>query len=303
MSYTLELYFEPAVSRHRVLRYFAARTHFTVANDDVLYENPDTGVCFSVKLQSGRNLLFQRTAVSAVVEINFYRPTYFGVEAEMELSEFVAAFRPRIHDPQIGGMGNGPYSRQGFLNGWYLGNLLAIRAILSSNPDLDVASMPADQLRTSWQWNYHNAERSERLKNRCFVPLIMFLVVDGRPSRVVIWPRGMSVLLPHVDYVLVGRLVSGKKCFGLVPWSEVVEVVRRAGFDTTKDPLDLEYFAVPTPIAQWIADVPLINLDAFKRLGTHQIIDSEIREDALRPVEEASAETPRDEESTANSTG
>jgi hypothetical protein len=43
MSYSLELYFEPAVRRDRVLAHFGARRRFSMKNDDVVYENRDTG--------------------------------------------------------------------------------------------------------------------------------------------------------------------------------------------------------------------------------------------------------------------
>ncbi len=49
MSYSLELFFDPAVQRTRLLSYFAARKHHAVADARASYENPDTGVYFSVK--------------------------------------------------------------------------------------------------------------------------------------------------------------------------------------------------------------------------------------------------------------
>jgi hypothetical protein len=232
MSYSLDFYFEPPVRRHRLLRHFAARRHFSVEKDRVVYENRHTGVYFFIHLSSARKL-FHSNVVSAEFEINYYRPSYFGVEAEKELSDFVAVFQPRIEDPQIRGMGEGPYSREGFLSGWNFGNVFAARNALS--PGHNVTSMPADELRATWEWNYHRAERAQR-NPRLFVPGITFSRIENHPSRVVVWGEGMPILLPEVDYVLVGRVVSGEARFGLAPWSEVVEVVRRAGLDATNDP-------------------------------------------------------------------
>ena len=152
-------------------------------------------------------------------------------------------------------MGEGPYSREGFLSGWNFGNEFTARGAVSSNPDRNVASMPADELRAAWEWNYHNAEWEWR-NPRLFVPIVMFFRIEGRPRRVVIWPEGMQALVPIVDYVLVGRLVSGEKRFGLAHWSEVLQVVQHAGLDTTTDPLKLAYFVTPPPIADWVANIP-----------------------------------------------
>jgi hypothetical protein len=276
MSYDLDLFFEPAIRRSRLLEYFAARKHFKVENDKVVYGNEDTGVYFFMRLRSGRNILLQRTVVSAEFEINYGRPSYFGIEAEKEMAAFVAAFQPRIHDPQMRGMGDGPYSRDGFLNGWNFGNVFAVYSVLSRDPDWSFASLPADRLRAAWEWNYHRPKRSDKFENSAAVPAIMFFRIDGRPSRVVIWGQGMPVLLPQVDHVLVGREASGEPRFGLVPWSEILDVLQHTRFDTTTDPIALHYFRTPQPIAEWIANVPLIDAKALERLRSDQILDDEL---------------------------
>lgn len=279
MSYTLDLYFEPAVRWRHLLQYFAARPHYATAENEVLYEHPHTEVRFLISLRTGRNFLLQRTVVSAEFEINYCRPSYFGIEAELELSAFVAAFRPRIQDAQMRGMDEGPYSGEGFLSGWNFGNLFGARvAVSKDNPSLGITPMPAEKLRAAWAWNHRRAEESARLANRRFVPTIRFFTVEGRPSSVVVWPLGMPISLPEVDYILVGRRVSGEMRFGLASWSEALEVAARAGFDTTMTPLDMEYFSTPPPIANWVANIPLIDYAAFQRqrLPAHLIIDEEI---------------------------
>jgi hypothetical protein len=100
------------------------------------------------------------------------------------------------------------------------------RAILADKPDLTFASIPAEMLRAVWTWNDHRGERSDKMGERCFVPMIMFFRIDGRASRVAAWPRGAPILLPRVDFVLVDRLGSGSTRFGLAPWSEVRDIAR-----------------------------------------------------------------------------
>jgi hypothetical protein len=282
MSYSLDLYFEPPIRRQRVLQHFATCRNFSIEKDNVLYENADTGVYFFMRLRSA-NRLFQSNVVSAEFEINYHRPSHFGIEAEKVLSDFVAVFQPRIEDPQIQGMGEGPYSREGFLSGWNFGNVFAARNALS--PGRKVASMPGDELRAAWEWNYHRAERQRRDPG-LFVPGIFFFRIEGRISRVVFWGEGMPILLPKVDYVLVGRVVAGEKRFGLAPWSDVLNIVRLAGWDATKDPLKLAYRATPPPIENWVANIPLIDVEALERLSADQILDEELIAAARDSIEQ-----------------
>jgi len=277
VSYDLYLYFKPAVRRDRILQYFAARKNYAVVKDKVSYENPDTGVYFWIKLRCTRNFLLQRTVASAEFEINYIRPSFFGIEAERELSAFIAAFRPRIEDPQMHGMGEGPYSREGFLSGWNFGNLFGVHSRLSDKSAGDIPSLPAETLRAVWTWNDQRADLQLR-KAGCVVPMIRFLYLDGRLRRVVIWGDAAAIVLPQVDYVLVGKLIASEKRVALVPWPEILEVAKRARFDTSRSPLSLAYLVTPPPIAEWLANIPLIDFEALPgdRLEAHQVIDDEL---------------------------
>jgi hypothetical protein len=286
MSYCLDLYFEPPVQHTRMLRYFAARKHYAIAENHASYENTDTGVYFSVKLLCARDVSFRKSVVSAHFEINYNRPSFFGIEAERELSDLVATFRPRIEDSQIHGMAAGPYSGEGFLNGWNFGNLFSVRNRLSNDPNGNIPSIAADELRAAWTWNYRRAERN-RLNIRCFVPRIMFSVIKEHPRRVIVWAQGTPVLLPKVDYVLVGRIARGEKRYGLASWSELLEIVQRAGFDTTRNPITLDYAAMPPSIAHWTENIPLIDPAALSRahIEAYQIVDDELVEAARESIE------------------
>ena len=277
MSYTLDLYFEPAVRRDRMLQYFAGRKHFKLAEDKLSYENPDTGVYFWINLRCARNLLLQRTVTSAEFEINYNRPSFFGIEGERELSAFIAAFQPRIEDGQMHGMGEGPYSREGFLSGWNFGNVFAVHNRLSNGSAGDIPSLPADMLRAVWTWNDQRADLKRRKAGR-FVPKITFTRIEGRLSRTVIWGEGMPIVLPQVDYVFVGRMVADEQRVGLASWPEILEVAKRAKFDTSKDPLNLAYLVTPQPIAEWVATIPLIDFEALRseRVAAYQVLDDEL---------------------------
>jgi hypothetical protein len=282
MSYDLDLFFEPPVPRSRVLQYFAARKRYTVEENNAVYQNMDTGVYFWMRLQDRRNLLLQKNVASAAFEINYGRPSFFGTEAEIELSDFVATFQARIEDGQMYGMGNGPYSREGFLKGWNFGNVFSTRLALLKS--FNLSSMPADQLRAAWEWNYHLAERAWRNPS-LVVPTVMFLRIEGRPSTVAVWGDGMPILLPKVDYMLIGRHVGDEKQIGLAPWSAITDVIERAGFDAADDPIKLAYFTTPTPIKDLVANIPAIGVKALERLRVDEILDDELIAAARESIE------------------
>ena len=60
MSYDLDLYFEPAVSRSRILQYFTTRKRYTIEENNAVYQNPDTGVYFFMRLRCARSILPER---------------------------------------------------------------------------------------------------------------------------------------------------------------------------------------------------------------------------------------------------
>jgi len=282
MSYDLNLYFEPPVPRARVLRYFATRKHYRVGGSDAVYQNMDTGVYFFMRSQCERNIMFKKNIVSTAFEINYVRPSFFGTEAEIELSDFIATFRPRIEDGQIHGMGHGPYSGEGFLRGWNFGNVFTVRLGLLKNWDL--SSMAADKLRAAWAWNYHLAKHNWDNPN-LFVPTIMFFRIGGRPSTVVVWGDGIPVLLPKVDYVLVGRHVQAEKQAGLAPWSAIANVLERSGFNAADDPIKLAYFTTPSSIKELVTNIPAIDAKALERLRADEILDEELIAAARESIE------------------
>jgi hypothetical protein len=291
MSYELGLRFDPAIEQRDFLKYFADRRNFTVSGTQIAYQNPDTGVGFFIRFQPSKGFLSRKSIGAANFEINYFRPSFFGVEAQIELSALVARFAPRIEDSQMKGMGEGPYSAAGFLSGWNFGNEFGVRAITSGHPDQKVQTMPADKLRAAWTWNYRKPEWNAQAGEQQFVPTIMPVAVGDVPSLVAVWALGMPVILPKVDYVLVGRDDAGVKRYGLAPWSEVLAQLRRAGINVEGDPLDIKYATTPVSIARWIAEIPEVDLKTLPRLSFPEIIDTELVEAATRPQSQPNSPT------------
>ncbi len=276
MSYSLFLHFKPRLRRADILDYFARRRHYKLAKTRVSYGNEDTGVYFWFQLSLGWDFLLRRTVKSLEFELNYNRPSFFGLEAEQELSDFIDAFHPRIEDPQMEGLGTGAYSRDGFLRGWNFGNRLAIGQIATEGSERKIATMPAAALRAAWEWNYRCADQREKRKQQSYVPSILFWRIDGRVCRVAAWGESIPILLPRVDYVFVAREAAGKVQGTLALWTEIVALAQRAGFDTGKEPLELRYLTPPPVIAAWAANLSLSDLNAYEQLPAHQIIDEEL---------------------------
>ena len=176
MSY--DLYFTtPKVSRADFEGYFATRPNYEVANDEAMYGNDDTGVYFSFMHNDGPPEDEDDFDYTVAFNMNYYRPHFFALEAEPEIRAFVDRFSCGVHDDQMDGMGEGAYSREGFLSGWNGGNEFAHRAFLSSEgeptPPDHVWSKPTDELERIWQWNHAKESRQNLIQEDIFIPRIM----------------------------------------------------------------------------------------------------------------------------------
>ena len=103
-------------------------------------------------------------------------------------------------------MGNGPYTKEGFLAGWNTGNEYAYDAILQmQTPSHKFFSLPAAELEKVWRWNASIAATQTVYGESLFVPRIMPLSVNGELRTVVVWGDGIPELIPEVDLLLVMR--------------------------------------------------------------------------------------------------
>src|SRR5690349_4007908 len=106
MSY--DLYFlrrpeQAALSREEFSAYFANRPNYTVQGSQAWYANEDTGVYFSFGFGDGSDGVEDEpeedlepppdelTSTGLSFNINYFRPHFFGLEAEPELAAVVDA--------------------------------------------------------------------------------------------------------------------------------------------------------------------------------------------------------------------
>lgn len=228
MSY--DLYFvEPQIGKEDFFAYFRGRRNYQVLEGQAVYENQDTGVYFLIDYNQPGSEDTDAIASTASASINYYRPSFFGLEVAEEISAMVNHFGFSIHDPQNEGMGDGPFSEAGFLRAWNHGNEFGYSAILRGEKSPKaVWSLPGERLEKIWRWNYKKAEVQELLTEDCFVPRIFMMIIAAKPVSVAVWPDAISELIPEVDYLFIGRdVLAPKKLFGsrqkdhvLVPFAE-----------------------------------------------------------------------------------
>ncbi|MFC4278220.1 hypothetical protein [Achromobacter aloeverae] len=201
MSYDLLFTFPKPTQRSVVEKYFASRPHYQI-NGSVVYQNQDTGVYFVFEFRPDTDN--QDQLVGASLNVNYFRPHIFGLEAEPEVQAFVKCFQPSIEDPQMNGMGEGPYTPDRFLAGWNAGNAFAYESI-TSQQEGPFLSYPKAKLEAAWRWNRAKSATQQSCGDMLFVPSILFVMVDGQLQSAVVWGDGIPTLMPKTDTVIVVR--------------------------------------------------------------------------------------------------
>lgn len=305
MSHDLYLT-RPAITLEQFEDYFSDRPNYDVSDAQAVYQNENTGVYFVVE----HNDPSQRSAggedagdlqpeedlfdYTATVSLNYYRPHVFGLEAVEEVAAFVEHFGFSVLDEQSEGMGDGPFSREGYLRSWNFGNEFGYSSILRGEDRPDkVWSMPASRLEAVWRWNLGKDELQASLREDIFVPRVFTAVVADGPATVVVWPDAIPELMPEVDYLMVlrdelapkGLLGGRKKDQILVPFDRLrplLEPYRTDGFS-------LPVYRLPAP---QVPDGVRAAVRALKATGIEseglpmdQILTEEIVERVLRPNE------------------
>jgi len=238
MSY--ELYFNrPEISREQFVSYFEHRPKYELVADQgqAWYENEETGVYFSFWFNDVPEDERDEEEVDHAVmfSMNFFRPHFFALEAELEVARFIEFFGASIHDPQTHGMGDGPYSAAGFIAGWNHGNEFAYSVILKKKKSArQLEGRPGKELENVWRWNHRRKERQRDLPEGVYIPKLIYVRVEEVLYLTCIWSDAMPVLLPMVEKVILHRkamapssFLKGRKedsCF--LPWEDVLPEVQ-----------------------------------------------------------------------------
>lgn len=185
-------------------QYFSQRPNYEQPG---WYVNPDTGVYFQFEFQQpepDEGRLDENVAFS----LNYFRPHTFGLEAEPEVAAFVAAFGCTIHDPQFEGMGDGPYSADGFLRGWNKGNAFGYASIAPRGGLADVLLADKAQIERVWRWNLGLKSLQGTVGEGHFLPRANWgkRLSNGATIVFAIWGEGVWTAFPDcVTHVLLMR--------------------------------------------------------------------------------------------------
>ena len=252
MSYDL-FFTEPKITLEQFSAYFSGRRHYTVKDGQALYENEDTGVYFWFDYLDDSEGGPEAPGGSVSFGLNFIRPHFFALEAEPEVRHVVDYFGFKVYDPQPHGMGNGPYSREAFLDGWNRGNEFAHYSIMNwGNPPRPIYARPREELEAIWRWNYARQQLQSRLGDDIFVPKIMFVEIEGSAHSVVVWPDVIPIWIPQVDTIIIlrqklapRRLFKQESDICLVPFSEMHHFLKP--FESTEHSLPSYHLSYTQP--------------------------------------------------------
>lgn len=283
MSY--DLYFKPrsgVVDRSKILAYFSSRLNYAVDPPQAWYRNEDTGVYFVFEMQNEREL---EGAVDypVALNINYFRPSYFVQEAEPEVTAFVRKFDMVVLDPQMHGMGEGEYDPELLKSAWNHGNDFGYSAILRDpKNEQKVTSLPSATLLCAWSWNLERQRLQNNLGESKFVPRVMFILLDGDVKTAAVWPDGIPIAVPDVEYLIVVRKeLAPRRLFRrvedrtIVALKEALPILQRHGTPDVNGTLVLDYNAPTDEIAGYVSSLPA-DKRMVKALPADQVLDREL---------------------------
>jgi len=256
--------------------YFSARSHYAVNNDQAIYENEDTGVYFSFDYMSD-------AGGSVSFNLNYFRPHFFGLEAAPEVAAFISAFNLSIDDPQNDGMGDGPFSMEGFLRGWNAGNRFGYRAILSQDERPETHVYPSADLERVWRWNSNRLALQDSVGDSLFVPRIMFMRGTDMARAAIVWPDACPIYMPEADIVIVLRdelsttpAVDDPREITVVEWANIEPVVNGYPYDENHGHFRLEYDLAPSALSEFVRSLPMVQHDPAMGLASDSVLDAEL---------------------------
>lgn len=284
MSYDL-FFTSPKISREDFNAYFENNPRYELGDGQAFYSNEFTGVYFSFDHVEEPGEEDEIVEHSVAFNMNYCRPHFFALEAEPEVRKFIDHFNCSIHDYQNDGMGDGPYSREGFLKGWNHGNEFGHKVILGDHDGPEVVfSKPSDELEKIWLWNSSKQKRENEIQEDIFIPRIMFMTIDGEFGSTCVWPDGISTLIPRVDYLYIPRQDLAPKRLFSKPEEDVCIVAQKdfpEFFDFySVDSFEFPCYKLPSPDTPKMVKNFVRGLAPFKGkvegIGLDSVLDLEL---------------------------
>ncbi|MBK8207632.1 MAG: hypothetical protein IPK87_12725 [Planctomycetes bacterium] len=209
MSY--DLYFQILATKpatEELAAHFSGRPNYSVQGTEAYYANEDTGVYFVFDWTPSDTEAFEDDPDSIQYDVsfnmNYCRPSFFGMEAAPELGAFLDRFPSRVNDPQVDGMREGSsFSDEGFKQGWDAGNLFGVKALTrQGRAGQDATCLTRERLHSIWRWNFNRKQIQQAVGEGIFVPIIMPMQHVGGIHTIAVWGDLIPIVLPQVDLVL-----------------------------------------------------------------------------------------------------
>lgn len=232
MSY--DLFLRPrkvAIGKKDFEAYFQDRRFYDAEAGHAAYSNEETKAYFSFEWVDARDDE-EGELYPIAFNINYFRPSYFIMEAEIEVSALVRAFDLVVDDPQWKGMGKGEYDAEVLMSGWNAGNESAYDIFLETPEQRShLRTLPSATVLQAWRWNFERDARQQSVGDTKFVPRIQFLEVEGQMTSAMVWPDGVPLVAAPVDrFIVTGENLLRRrpdltKARRLLPWAEAIQIL------------------------------------------------------------------------------
>jgi hypothetical protein len=262
------------------------------------YENDDTEVYFSFDLNEPETapeaieletvLGFDYTQFS--FNLNFLRPDFFGREAFLFVDQMIGDLNLYVVNPQSATDEEEPTQPE---KGELYKDWSEINARHSAHfyEELELNYYPLPASNAVWKHNFNKGQIQVKLGEEYFVPKVMVLqtIADKRIVTLSVWPEGLPILVPQVDYYLLVKrykkfvkeveesgLISAKTFQmhfgGFVSDSDAGKVIHPADanglqklFNSVKFDGEISGFAEKLPFEKMVNVIPAADEDGFSQ--------------------------------------
>ena len=206
--------------------YFEGRPNYEIEDEDrqrALYRNEDTGVVFSFDwADSGQSDDSGEPTPAPVVsfKLNLFRPSFFAIEAALEIDAALAHFQPTLYDLQSDATEQTLTAYPDFIANWNASNLWTHKAFLAQE-DGRLPSLSTSKNEAMWRWNFGRKALSKALQalgEDVFVPRLtaVHMAGDNQLRPAAIWPNGVRFALPEpAEILILGETIKSKGPLGL----------------------------------------------------------------------------------------
>ena len=197
--------------------FFRGRPHYKVEGGNARYANPLTGVDFDFDYGAHRDEEgWEPIRLSAATGAPHTR----AIELVEEVDALVRAFDLEADDPQMDGMGRGPFDRDAFERGCLKASRFGLAVQIGMN-----GAAPAlyddERLTAHWRWNRAHEETSRKFTDEIFVPSIAYMASGDRVLATVTWTGDMPFVLPDVDAIVTVDKSGGEVSLKTIPVSAI----------------------------------------------------------------------------------